>query len=68
VPTTAGTGSEVTIAAVVTDSKTHHKYAVSDPVLIPVCCVLDPELTVGLPRTVTANTGMDALTHAYIRQ
>lgn len=64
VPTTAGTGSEVTIAAVVTDSATHHKYAVSDPVLIPVCCVLDPELTRGLPPAVTANTGMDALTHA----
>ncbi|MGE5494759.1 MAG: iron-containing alcohol dehydrogenase [Burkholderiales bacterium] len=64
VPTTAGTGSEVTIAAVVTDSSTHHKYAVSDPVLIPVCCALDPELTKGLPPVVTANTGMDALTHA----
>ena len=64
VPTTAGTGSEVTIAAVVTDEKTHHKYAVNDPHLIPVCAVLDPSLTVGLPPAITADTGMDALTHA----
>jgi aldehyde dehydrogenase (NAD+) len=64
VPTTAGTGSEVTIAAVVTDSKTRHKYAVNDPQLIPVCAVLDAELTAGLPRQITADTGMDALTHA----
>jgi len=56
IPTTAGTGSEVTIAAVVTDSKTHHKYAVNDPVLIPVCAVLDPELTAGLPPAITAAT------------
>jgi aldehyde dehydrogenase (NAD+) len=64
VPTTAGTGSEVTVAAVVTDSATHHKYAVNDPSLIPVCAVLDPELTAGLPPAITAETGMDALTHA----
>ncbi len=64
VPTTAGTGSEVTIAAVVTDNETHHKYAVNDPVLIPVCAVLDPEVTSGLPPSITAVTGMDALTHA----
>lgn len=64
VPTTAGTGSEVTVAAVITDGNTHHKYAVNDPQLIPVCCVLDPELTKGLPPSITAVTGMDALTHA----
>ena len=64
VPTTAGTGSEVTIVAVVTDEKTHHKYAISDPHLIPVCAVLDPRLIVGLPPAITADTGMDALTHA----
>lgn len=63
VPTTAGTGSEVTIAAVVTDEH-HHKYAVSDPHLIPVCAVLDPAFSARMPSSVTAETGMDALTHA----
>ena len=63
VPTTAGTGSETTIAAVVTD-EAHHKYAVSDLCLIPRCAVLDPLLTVSLPPQTTAETGMDALTHA----
>lgn len=64
VPTTAGTGSETTIAAVITDSETHHKYAVNDPHLIPLYAVLDPELTVDLPPKTTSTTGMDALTHA----
>ena len=64
VPTTAGTGSETTIAAVITDSDTHHKYAIMDLRLIPKYAVLDPELTIGLPPKVTATTGMDALTHA----
>lgn len=64
VPTTAGTGSETTVAAVVTDSSTHLKYAVSDLCLIPKYAVLDPELTCGLPKNLTAITGMDALTHA----
>ena len=63
VPTTAGTGSETTIAAVVTD-ETHHKYAVNDLCLIPRWAILDPSLTVSLPPTVTAETGLDALTHA----
>ena len=63
VPTTAGTGSETTIAAVVTGAD-HHKYAVSDLCLIPRCAVLDPLLTVSLPPRTTAETGMDALTHA----
>ena len=64
VPTTAGTGSECTIAAVVSDPQTHDKYAITDPVLRPDYAVLDPELTVGLPPKMTAATGMDALTHA----
>ena len=64
VPTTAGTGSETTVAAVITDSKTHRKAAINDPFLIPKYAVLDPELTVGLPPHTTATTGMDALAHA----
>lgn len=64
IPTTAGAGSETTIAAVITDSATHHKAAINDPCLIPQCVVLDPVLTVGLPPYITATTGMDALTHA----
>lgn len=64
VPTTAGTGSETTIAAVVTDPKTHHKYALMDLHLVPKVAVLDPELTRELPPAITAATGMDALTHA----
>jgi alcohol dehydrogenase class IV len=64
VPTTAGTGSEVTLAAVMTDSDTHRKYAVLTPKLCPKVAVLDPELTIGLPPHITAATGMDALTHA----
>lgn len=64
VPTTAGTGSETTIAAVIVDEKTRHKAAIMDPVLMPRYAVLDPELTVGLPPAVTASTGMDALVHA----
>lgn len=64
VPTTAGTGSETTIAAVVTDSKTHHKASINDISLIPKYAVLDPEILVGLPPKVTSTTGMDALCHA----
>jgi len=64
VPTTAGTGSETTIAALITDTETHHKYAIMDLSLIPRYAILDPELTVGLPPAITAATGMDALTHA----
>ncbi|MGN0446982.1 MAG: iron-containing alcohol dehydrogenase [Acutalibacteraceae bacterium] len=64
VPTTAGTGSEVTLAAVVTDTSTHEKNAINDPRLRPKYAVLDPELTVGLPPHITSTTGMDALTHA----
>lgn len=64
VPTTAGTGSETTIAAVITDSKTHHKASINDICLMPKFTVLDPELTVGLPPKVTSTTGLDALCHA----
>ncbi|MGN0485862.1 MAG: iron-containing alcohol dehydrogenase [Acutalibacteraceae bacterium] len=64
VPTTAGTGSETTLAAVVTDTSTHEKNAINDPKLRPKYAVLDPELTIGLPPHITSTTGMDALTHA----
>ena len=64
VPTTAGTGSECTLAAVITDSERQDKYAISDFALIPHYAILDPTLTVGLPPLLTATTGMDALTHA----
>ncbi len=64
VPTTAGTGSETTLAAVITDSETRHKYAINDFPLIPKYAALIPELTLGLPPKLTATTGMDALTHA----
>lgn len=64
IPTTAGAGSETTVAAVITDSRTHRKAAINDPCLIPRYAVLDPELTVGLPPETTAATGMDALAHA----
>jgi len=64
VPTTAGTGSETTIAAVISDPRTHEKYAVNDFHLVPKYAVLDPLITVGLPPHITATTGMDALTHA----
>ena len=64
IPTTAGAGSETTVAAVITDSATHRKAAINDPFLIPKYAVLDPELTVGLPPYTTATTGMDALAHA----
>lgn len=64
IPTTAGTGSEATVAAVISNSQTHEKYAVNDLVLIPHVAVLDPLLTVQLPPHITSTTGMDALTHA----
>lgn len=64
IPTTAGTGSETTVAAVVVDEKTRHKYAIMDFPLIPRYAVLDPETTRTLPPHITSTTGMDALTHA----
>lgn len=64
IPTTAGTGSETTLAAVISNSATHEKYAVNDHALIPEYALLDASLTLGLPPHVTSTTGMDALTHA----
>ena len=64
VPTTAGTGSETTLAAVITDAETRHKYAINDFPLIPRYAILDPKVTLSLPPFITATTGMDALTHA----
>ncbi len=64
VPTTAGTGSETTLAAVIVDAKTRHKYVINDFALIPPCAVLDPRLIHTLPSHLMAATGMDALTHA----
>lgn len=64
IPTTAGTGSEVTLAAIITDSAKHHKYALMSFPLIPRYAVLDAALTYSLPPHLTATTGMDALTHA----
>lgn len=64
IPTTAGTGSETTLAAVVTDSEKQHKYTLMDFTLIPRLAVLDPTATYSLPPHLTATTGMDALTHA----
>ena len=59
VPTTAGTGSECTIAAVISNPDTHEKNSIMDPVLRPKYAILDPELTVGLPPHITSTTGMD---------
>jgi alcohol dehydrogenase class IV len=64
IPTTAGTGAEVTIAAVVSDKAAQIKYAIIDPKTVPAMVALDPRLMVGLPPFITAPTGMDALTHA----
>lgn len=64
VPTTAGTGSEVTITSVITNSEIKHKYTMNSFPLIPAYAVLDPEVTLTLPPHLTATTGMDALTHA----
>ena len=64
VPTTAGTGSETTLAAVITDELTKHKYPINDFSLIPHYAILEPTLTTNLPKSLTATTGLDALTHA----
>ncbi|MBU3070385.1 iron-containing alcohol dehydrogenase [Aestuariicella sp. G3-2] len=64
IPTTAGTGSEVTVAAVISDPQAGNKKLVLDPKLVPMAAALDPKIMVGLPPAITAATGMDALTHA----
>ena len=64
VPTTAGTGSEVGRAAVVTNEKTHTKKIIFHPAMLPKVTICDPELTVGMPPHITAGTGMDAFSHA----
>lgn len=64
IPTTAGTGSEVTVTAVITDSEKKHKYTMNNFTMIPTYAILDPEVTYTLPPHLTATTGMDALTHA----
>ena len=64
IPTTAGTGSEVTVTAVITDSREKHKYTMNNFTFIPAYAVHDPRVTYTLPPSVTATTGMDALTHA----
>jgi alcohol dehydrogenase class IV len=64
IPTTSGTGSEVTQWAVITDEKRHWKASVGSPFMSPVAALVDPALTLGLPPQITATTGVDALTHA----
>ena len=64
VPTTAGTGSEVTVAAVISDPEMHSKLVIVDPRMVPKMAALDPSLMTGLPPHITAATGIDALTHA----
>lgn len=63
IPTTAGTGTEVTMAGVLTDAERQTKFGVLSPLLIPDIAVLDPQATVSMPPSLTANTGIDALTH-----
>lgn len=64
VPTTAGTGSETTVVAAITDPELHEKFAIGSLKLVPEFAVLDPDLMTGLPPAITSTTGMDALTHA----
>lgn len=64
IPTTAGTGSEATLVAVITNAKKKQKFTVIDPVLVPDIAIIDPLLMITLPAKITAETGMDALTHA----
>ncbi len=64
IPTTSGTGSEVTSFAVITDKKQNKKYPLADYELTPDVAIVDPDLVMSLPKTVTADTGMDVLTHA----
>ena len=63
VPTTAGTGSEVGRASVITNSATHEKKIIFHPKMLPAIVICDPELTVGMPKHITAGTGLDAFAH-----
>jgi len=65
VPTTAGTGSEVGRAGVILNEETHQKKIILHPQMMPRVVIADPELSVGLPRAVTAATGMDAFVHCF---
>lgn len=64
IPTTSGTGSEATMGAVISDNETHEKGIISGKNLLPLATCLDPALMTGMPKAITAATGMDALTHA----
>ncbi|ETJ19871.1 Bifunctional acetaldehyde-CoA/alcohol dehydrogenase [human gut metagenome] len=64
IPTTSGTGSEVTPFAVITDSETHVKYPLADYALTPDIAIVDPQFVLSVPKDVAADTGMDVLTHA----
>jgi acetaldehyde dehydrogenase/alcohol dehydrogenase len=64
IPTTSGTGSEVTSFAVITDHGANIKYPLSDPELLPDVAIIDPQFAMSVPKTITADTGMDVLTHA----
>jgi alcohol dehydrogenase len=64
IPTTAGTGSEVTFSSVITDSSEKFKFSIKDPKIAPRVALVDPEMTLTMPPALTASTGMDALTHA----
>lgn len=64
VPTTAGTGSEVGRAAVISDSETHRKIIIFHPKMLPAVVICDPELTIGMPQIITAGTGLDAFAHS----
>lgn len=65
IPTTSGTGSEVTPFAVITDSETHVKYPIADYAITPSVAIVDPQFTYSLPKSMIAYTGMDVLTHAF---
>ncbi|WP_367108794.1 iron-containing alcohol dehydrogenase [uncultured Psychrobacter sp.] len=64
VPTTAGTGSEATLGAVVSEDKTHQKQIAIDPKMVPLAAAIDPTIMQGMPAHITADTGIDVLTHA----